>query len=447
MRTHTIDGGWFGDCLPTGEWVSLIGRLRIETSFGPVGLPERGGDFLGPRYLRMSNEPSHGFQMAGQSDGQPGTWVYRANSAEKWTLDPRISHGESAHIFDLNGNLLIIEPAANQTSQGFRYLTEDGIPVRGDSAILFDDISQPSTFGNIVIGQSRGLDEGVVIHRGSERRQLFVGSASFIRVRKSGNQFSVAFVASGRTEFRWFTIDDISSFPIQREIPPPPPIVIIDPPPVKSMTYPLPARVRAIIEALYSRYVVLAEGTDDDRRALTLKCAQQICFEFGSKWGTKSADSGRPPSKDAIAYFDGITLYSADCFNGTTKKPSVPDQLEESPGQHFISVTPINHLGAPDSGGVVVIPGVPSGDLAAALVAAGGYAKSLETVIADLLLRVKALEARPVNTSTPISINGVTIALKTENGHYLGAEGGGGSGVYADRTEVKGWEKLTIEVQ
>lgn len=230
-------GGWFGDSLLTGERCSLIGtshivigRLDDKASNRRIELPETGPGILGPRYLRMSNEPRRGFQMAGQSDGRPGTWLYRDG---KWQLDPRISNGESAHIFDLQGELQIIEPAANQTSQGYRYIDENGQLILGDNTILLNEVSQWNRMGDTLIGQGRTRQGGVVAVRGADRRLLRPGPASFIRVRRLGDAFSLAYVASGYTCFLWFTASDLTTF--QPELLDAP--VIIIPPPVETRMY------------------------------------------------------------------------------------------------------------------------------------------------------------------------------------------------------------------
>ena len=112
---------------------------------------------------------------------------------------------------------------------------------------------------------------------------------------------------------------------------------------VPGATMQLPDRVKEIITILASRFPDLRKGDDDQRRALTLKFAQQIRFELGESWGTKRAGKGRPPSKDAVARIFEEKLFGADVINGTTREPQLPD-MEELPGQLFIAVDPINHL-------------------------------------------------------------------------------------------------------
>ncbi len=131
--------------------------------------------------------------------------------------------------------------------------------------------------------------------------------------------------------------------PVQPPLPPfPPPIPEPEPMPD---TIPMPIRVRDIIHALYERNLPLANGNDELRRALQTLICEQTCFELGEDWGAKNAGGGRPRSKDSIACLHKGMVYGADCFNGATRKPSVPDVLEALPGQVFEPVPPINHLG------------------------------------------------------------------------------------------------------
>lgn len=103
-----------------------------------------------------------------------------------------------------------------------------------------------------------------------------------------------------------------------------------------------------IVEALYGLNIDLARGDDDQRRQLTRKIAEQIRFEFGPRWGTKSTTPSHPQSKDAIAFDNqNGTIDVWDWQNGTTREPQIdagdePDFTNLT--QHFIAVSPINHL-------------------------------------------------------------------------------------------------------
>lgn len=124
----------------------------------------------------------------------------------------------------------------------------------------------------------------------------------------------------------------------------------------------VPDRVVEICRALWSRD--LAEGDDDARRALTRLIAEQVAFELGPQWGTKRADPGRPPSKDAVAYqlvavrdgqVVGTTgLLAWDWQNGTTREVNPAGEMQDITGQVFIPVAPTNHLG--ESGAPPEVP-------------------------------------------------------------------------------------------
>jgi hypothetical protein len=111
-----------------------------------------------------------------------------------------------------------------------------------------------------------------------------------------------------------------------------------------------PARGIQVIDALYNP--ALAMGDDDQRRTLTRTIIEQIVFEFPSEgWTWKSADPGRPPSKDSIARLINGRLCNWDWQNGATRLRSVQaGQLgDDITGQHPIPVAGVNHLGGTPS--------------------------------------------------------------------------------------------------
>lgn len=200
---------------------------------------------------------------------------------------------------------------------------------------------------------------------------------------------------------------------------PPPPDK--DDEPEKPTMRPMPPIVKAVVYELYTRHLDLARGDDDQRRALMKIIAEQVSFELGPNWGTKRAGEGRPPSKDAIAYWDGTTVYGADCFNGATREPSVPDVLEPLPGQVFIAVQPVNHLGSkPPKDDDPPKPDPEIGKLRADVKALREALGEQEERIADLLLRVTTLEAKPdpVFTLPKLRVKGST-SRQYAHGHAI----------------------------
>lgn len=108
---------------------------------------------------------------------------------------------------------------------------------------------------------------------------------------------------------------------------------------------PFPERGVQIIDALYNP--VLAQGTDDQRRELTRTFVEQLVFEKpGDGWTWKSADPGRPPSKDSISRIVNGRLCNWDWQSGSTRQRSVQvGQIgDDITGQNPISVAGVNHL-------------------------------------------------------------------------------------------------------
>lgn len=115
-----------------------------------------------------------------------------------------------------------------------------------------------------------------------------------------------------------------------------------------------------IVETLYGMNMELAKGSEEQRRELTKKIDEQICFDFGKRWGMKARAGGNVnnASKDSIGYLeDDGTVSVWDWQNGTTREPQIhagknPDysHLPTSEAK-FIEVDAVNHLSSvPDNG-------------------------------------------------------------------------------------------------
>lgn len=106
-----------------------------------------------------------------------------------------------------------------------------------------------------------------------------------------------------------------------------------------------PARGVTIIDALY--IPTLANGADDDRRQLTRSFIEQLAYEFPTEgWTWKSADPGRPPSKDSISRLVNGRLCNWDWQNGSTRQRAVQvgQPGDDITGQNPIAVPGVNHL-------------------------------------------------------------------------------------------------------
>jgi hypothetical protein len=194
----------------------------------------------------------------------------------------------------------------------------------------------------------------------------------------------------------------------------------------------LPDGVQQIVTALYTRHLDLATGTDDQRRALTQMIVEQTVYTYPHEgWGWKSADPGRPLSKDSIAKQQDGRLMNFDLFNGSTRKPNDHPESEDITGQTFRPWPGVDHLGTtapdpepdPDPGPVPEPLPSPNTELLQAL-----------------LVRLAALERDAVRY-------GLRVYLTTDNGSLVSAEGGGGGDINASRppgTNVGGWESFRV---
>lgn len=104
---------------------------------------------------------------------------------------------------------------------------------------------------------------------------------------------------------------------------------------------------------------------DDTIRTYTLKICSQITNDFGVSYGAKRADSGRPISKDSLAFTPSADgLWSWDLFIGTgTGQPRLADEpsFNDIPDQVFVAVTPHDYIGG-TAPGPDPIPPVDGGD-------------------------------------------------------------------------------------
>jgi hypothetical protein len=109
----------------------------------------------------------------------------------------------------------------------------------------------------------------------------------------------------------------------------------------------LPPGVLDVVKKMAPWLPSAEQWSDTTRRVWCRKVAEQVTFNFGPRWGGKSASPTRPFSKDAIAYqADNGRLWGFDLVNGTTHKVNDPCVGIDITGQFFIPVVGVNHLGA-----------------------------------------------------------------------------------------------------
>lgn len=216
------------------------------------------------------------------------------------------------------------------------------------------------------------------------------------------------------------------------------PLVVIDPPPVEP-TMQAPNQI-AVVRSVMADHPEI----DTTREATRGHILPHILRALGgAPWGRKSRNAaGTDLNTDAVTFrrTDGrFEIY--DVIDGTTGKAAWDAYGPFAQGENGYWVAGVDAIDPPP-----VPDGPPSETLTVWRSVLAGWAL-LEARIEALEKHVAALRAVKPVEQTPLVLTGRRIALRTDNGHYVGAENGGGGTVYADRTTVGGWETFTLEEQ
>lgn len=156
---------------------------------------------------------------------------------------------------------------------------------------------------------------------------------------------------------------------------------------------PFPTRGKQIINSFLdqSKYLLMAQGSDDDRRVLTKAIAEQMRFDLGS-WSVKSADKNRPQSKDSLALpmSGGPAFCNYDWQNGSTRRAYDVIEGAYIADQNLLPTAAVNHLGGPPQT-PVVDPAVPDIAVTDALAA---RISSLEVILRQVSAQLAGADAR-----------------------------------------------------
>lgn len=218
MTRLSFPGGFYCDGLPSGEHAVLFPGSHLQTHRGRIDLP--GEDVL---YLRITN--IGGFKIAGQGHQSGLAWLW--DSADGQWRSFGLTHGQSPVIFDAQGNLQVFRYSGpNTSSQGYRYVAEDGRIVTGDETYADPSrqIWEYTTLAGVTIGQGGQGGCEVLL---PERRRLEPGDTRFIRVSEKDGLFSIAIVKPGEAVLLWATRAELAQLPLVDSPAPP-----IDVPPV-----------------------------------------------------------------------------------------------------------------------------------------------------------------------------------------------------------------------
>lgn len=428
MTRTEYPGGTYVDALPSGEFATLVPSSHIQTHLGRIELP---GDQ--PLYHRITNVG--GFKIAGQAHQSPRTLEWIGGT---WHDRP-VACGVSPVIYDAAGVLHISDCSIG--SQGWRYVDANGALVTGDQTYGSTfGIAEWSEYGGLKIGQ--GYDGGVCVWDGTTLRLLEAGNCRFIRVRGAGQAVAVSFWKVGASAVIYqATLNELRVLPIARPVAPPPekpkkpPVV----PPTPVPTKPEPSMSVNHLDIVQRvAQTTKPDGTLDGNFAFI--SAVRMAANDGAGF-VKSA-AGK---ENTIGYGDGFVRTSrlvyadghmykliADAGPGGANRPQWADEGMDDPALFVkaAEVSPKTEPPPPEpQPGVDVAP-----DIA-----------RLNRQVAVLTARYDELKDLIANLRP--TVDGARVALRTENGHYLCAEGGGGGSVNATRDAVGGWETFTLERQ
>jgi hypothetical protein len=436
-------GGSYPDCLPTGERVVLFHGSHLETHHGVVRFPP------GETFGTMFNRVTTGRCFAGlKHDG--GGLAENINGV--WRDVPGPFAGSSPLIYDLNGQLIhdpIVYADGSVSSQGYRYLDENGKPVTGQDTYSTPDgtINQFSVYRGVIFGQ--GHEGGLVVRGWDGITRLLASESPFdIRVQGIGPMVAVSFWDAQRDGLcAYVYIDTLAAFlalpPVAVSAPAPTPAPVPVPQP-KPEPKPMPTVPQSEIDrakaALATEHVLRNFGSNMDPLPYVRAAAQRLGYPWGLNGKRGDANN---PSGDILAYdFPGAQPQLFDVLGdaGGANAPQFSAlEYPQQAGAVFIRVEA-------DASVPVPVPSQPP--------APRGAGAQIDAELTALLTRLAALEnkvaelaARPVVTPAPVSLAGQRIALKTNDGHYLCAEAGGGGEVNATREAVGGWETFTVEPQ
>jgi hypothetical protein len=436
VRQEVIADGWFGENLPDGQFaVSKLGK--VVTHLGEWPVPD---EWL--RFTRCFDSASV-FKAAGQSQSGAGDLVFE--NGIRRVLGP--SYGVSTVAFDLAG-----EPVQNKVeygSQGIRWIDEAGIHT-GDATYVHPTIPalwEYTTHGDITVGQG---DSGAHLICPEGRFVLYPGYTVFIRFNRRGDKLAVSIVAPGQNVMLWFDRSEITQFPRFVEpapTPPPPP----PPPPPQPKPEPSPVshpNNTATIEHIRAKYPTPLGATHP---TFLIEVAQTLGVLLFKKDGGShvTLPNGVNVSQDIVLYpddhegFDILGDAEGAATPGWSSKGTMVGE--------FVDVSGLSTGGSE--------PGPKPSPTPSPATTFGAAAAALELAIANLTRTVqeqgKTIAALAAKTpeSHAISLDGVKIALRTDNGHFVSAQDGGGGVIHTQRPvpgepvdgyQPGGWETFTV---
>jgi hypothetical protein len=423
LKRTEYPGAWYVDALPSGERVLLYPGSHLETHAWRVELPT--GETFGPQFLKLSPTKDRFFGHAHDID-RPTLYEYLFGAGGRWSAVPTAT---GRAVYDTHGNILDTLPA------GYGYFDiDDNRPIsRIETYEQRHGLNNWSHVGALLIGQGHDAG-GVLVYDGFVLRVLDTGPCSEINTHLDGTAVAVSYRKDGMgCVIVQTTLAELRALPPYQPLIVPP---IVPPPPPE----PKPVPERKHLDVV-------------QRVAATLLYEQTLAYAWklttGVAWALKDEGCGlhqRPAGGEnvmpvgdefygasRVMYPDG-DLYKVVSDAGPNGENGATWDREKSiePSRYRPAIEP---AGSAPPAPEPTFTLIDTSRLEAILAALINQATALEA-------RVKELEARP---QTPAASFPQRIALRTENGHYVCAEGGGGGEVNATRTAAGGWETFDVE--
>lgn len=253
MRTLEFPGGWYADCLTTGQYVVGIFGSHLETSWGRINfLPGATPIVHEPLWLRL-NEDVSAPAFAGQSHGYPFPHPDNDLALEffpitgLWAKSPKKAVGTNPVIYDASGQIQISDGSLPMGSGGWRYVSGGGIfpvgrLVTGDETVAptgrvrnlweWTDLTRGDEL--LVVGQGPNND-GVHVQDGNVNRVLEGGVfCRRIVAHRVNDDVAIAYYhelggSSYLAKLTWATVAELRALPLVPVVVPPVPDLPIGP--------------------------------------------------------------------------------------------------------------------------------------------------------------------------------------------------------------------------
>lgn len=456
MQSKDFPGGWYVDGLLDGEFACCIRDVHVETHQGNIALTPGGN----PLQLHVTTDG----RIVGHGHGDGNAWEWAGG---QWN-NHGPAFGDNSCIYDAAGNLHVVRQAGTETgSLGWSYVDDAGVLIPSwqcyntatplGAALRVERLAAWVQHGGLIIGQGIGPNGGVVAQFEGKRYQIATGQTTFVRFYLRGNNFVVSWIQenTNSAHIRWMSLDELRGLPLEVQAdtppvvvhpPPPPPPPPVKEPPVAEATE--PNRIE-LVRSIMAAHPEVNTKVDGERGKITDYVVIALGgYPYGRKDRDRNPDNDNNSDDAFTKQLPDMRFEIYDIINGDgTPSWDYKGTFAEGENGFFRGVKVV----APAPGGGPVPTPLPTATGPGASIDA--EIAALKASVAALGAKVAELSSRPATTGPAFSLDGSRISLKSDDGHFLSADGGGGGMVAANRPErgqpVDGyqpgeWETWTV---